>query len=196
MKKTTLNAFSLAFLALCLLSLTFPLLGQRIAPEASQSLSGLTNSEPSAEPKPSYDFNFEFYPVSRYLRVTKQAGFDSLSQTFKILRDTANSNTPVSVSKEGDLLSIKNLQTVSLPVYGARIEFLGLSKDGKGSLIYRAKTKERETVVINPVYGWVLLFFEANCGTAGRKPNDCDSQAHYFGLNPTTVEELLEAAKK
>jgi len=195
MKKTTLNAFHLALLAVMTLGLTFPLLCQSLSPEASQSLSGLANSEPSAELKPSYDFNFEFYPVSRYLRVTKQAGFDSLSQTFKILRDTANSNTPISVSKEGDVLSIKNLQTVSSPVYSARIEFLGLSKDGKGSLIYRAKTQERETVIINPVYGWALLFFEANCGTAGRKPNDCDSQAHYFGLKPTTVEELLEAAR-
>lgn len=193
MKKTNTSAFPLVF---CFLGLAFHLFGQGVVSNSNQNFSSLRNLEPSAEPRLSYDFNFEFYPVSRYLRITKQAGFDSLTQTFKILRDTAKSNTLVSVFKEGDLLTIKNLQSVSSPVYSARIEFLGLSRDGKGSLIYRAKTRERETIVINPVYGWVLLFFEVNCGTFGRKPNDCDSYTYYFGLKPTTVEELLEAAKK
>jgi len=187
MQKTTTAPLRLGLLAFLLFSLAQGLFSQSLAPEASQSLVQTDSARLQRES----DFNYEFFPNSVYLRVTKQAGFDSLTQTFKILRDTANSNTPVGIKKEGSVFTIRNLQRLSTPVYSANVEYLGLANRNDGSLLYRARTQEQETIIVNPVQGWALLFFEANCGTAGRKPNDCDSQAHYFGSNPTTVEQFL-----
>lgn len=191
MKKTINFTLVSGLLAFSLLFLTERSFCQSLTQTASQSAVKADSAKGSRE----NDFNYDFYPNSVYLRVTKQAGFDSLSQTFKIVKDTASTNTPVQIEKKGNLLTIRNLQRLSTPVYAANVEYLGLANRGDGSLMYRARTQEQETIVVNPVLGWAFLFFEANCGTAGRKPNDCDSQVHYFGSGYTTVEQLLEAKK-
>lgn len=192
MKKTISSVLSLALLAFLLHLPTQPLLSQEVSPEGSQSLVQADSSQALRE----NDFNYEFFPNSVYLRITKQVGYDSLTQTFKTLRDTSNANTPVSIKKEGALFTIRNLQRLSTPVYTASVEFLGQANTGDGSLIYRARTRERETIVVNPLKGWAFLFFEVNCGASGRKPTDCDSQVHYFGSNPTTVEGLLKRTRE
>jgi hypothetical protein len=147
------------------------------------------------------DFEFNFYPTAQYKKylerfdpdTTKATAQDSItSRTLKI--DSSKVDIQVVVNKTGDLLTICDIRNPSPPLYSERVVFRGILEDGISSLLYQSRTDDGETVVVNPVRGFVVLSFK-KCfieepgklepftadTQVDQKPTFCNFINHYFG---------------
>lgn len=127
------------------------------------------------------DFNYSFYPYDLYQRYSSVKQIDTLTRAFKTAIDTSQQQIQVAVEKTDDLLIVKGLADPTLVFYRANVKFVGVTNDGKNTLIYQALTKDREYIYVNPVLGYVIVAFSINCIAPGHRPGDCDETFHYFG---------------
>ena len=142
----------------------------------------------------SADYNFEFYPTNVFLSYSAKVVFDSSAQKFQWKTDTVKNSFSVRVQKENDQISITNLRNLTAPIYKAKVEYLGVTTDGNGAFVYAAKTQEKETIIVSPLFGWVIIVFKSECGrpkkqmavSPGHSSEDCDTAVYYFGNTPNT----------
>ena len=136
---------------------------------------------PAPKPPAVRDYNFTFVTTGTYTVFTLTHKLDSLPGGgigYKEVQDTSTAAVQVIVHKQGGALTITSTDPTSAETqfYNAKVRFLGLANDGMGSYAYRADTETRETIIVNPSYGFAAVFFKT-CD----KNKICDLVNHYFG---------------
>jgi hypothetical protein len=116
------------------------------------------------------DLNYEFYPTSEYIR--RQNRPEQI--------DTVASPIRSFLKKEGNLLSVQNLDNLSAPLYYTTVNYVGHIGV---ALIYTSQVSPLEAVIVSPLFGWAIVVFEHT-----------DKQgytSHNFGKCPA-LNELLK----
>lgn len=166
------NKILLFFLACSLAALAQP--GQSPEPDTTNAV----------ERKPAVvlrDFNYTFLPDGLYQKYSSVKRLDTLTRAFKMVIDTLEDRIQTVVEKSGDQIVIRELANPTAVLYRENVKYVGVTSDGRNTLIYQAQTNDKELIFVNPVLGFVIIAFTTNCILPGRRPGDCDETFHYFG---------------
>lgn len=106
------------------------------------------------------DFDFKFYPSPKYQKYFERNEFDSIGNFQKIVSDSTEETVQFVVEKTGDLLTIRDVANVSNDIYSCSVAFKGVIADGKGSMLYHAKSDEKEQIIVSPGMGYVVVIFQ------------------------------------
>lgn len=139
-------------------------------------------------PKPAFqptahDYEYTFYPMAKYQEYQRTHAIDSATMNLKIKIDTMANTMPVKVDNRDGVITIRNLSN-SLTVYRQEVDFVGLSGDGTNTLVYTARTQGKETVAINPTFGFAIIIFKSCTLKIKGTEDDCDYRIFYFGDIP------------
>ena len=129
------------------------------------------------------DFNYTFYPTDKYQRFGRFNILDTVSNTTRIMQDSSTKTTQVVIEKQGDELTIRGVADPTLVLYRTNVKFVGITSDGRYSLIYKSTSKDEETIFVNPVIGFVVVGFNV-CDSDGKR---CNQNFHYFGNAPAKL---------
>lgn len=127
------------------------------------------------------DYNYTFYPDGNYKRYGTVHTIDSASQKMTIKTDSTVQGMQVVVEKEGDNLVLRGLADPTAIHYRESVKYIGITTDGTNTLVYRANSKDQETIFVNPILGYVVIGFKICDKKYATKESDCDANFHYFG---------------
>ena len=139
--------------------------------------------QPSVQPKQGQatfqprDFNYSFYPTDKYQRFGKFNVVDTTTNTVRIMQDSSSKTVQVVVEKQGDQFTIRGVSDPTAVFYRESVKFVGTTSDANQALIYRANSKDQETLFVNPITGFVVIGFNI-CDPEKKR---CNLNFHYFG---------------
>lgn len=128
------------------------------------------------------DFNFDFYPAPKYMKLDARVYRDTATNEMKTRTDTMTATVNIIVRKTDRTLTVTKLANVSDVLYQSEIAFVGF--DQSGNMAY--KSANGESIFVNPMRGTIEIVFQ-ECFDEPQ-PNDpglikkrCNTTRHLLG---------------
>lgn len=128
------------------------------------------------------DFNFEFFPASKYMKIDSRVYRDTVTKEMKTRNDTTNATVNIVVRKTDRTFTVTKLANVSDVLYHSEINFVGF--DQSGNMAY--KSANGESIFVNPMRGTVEIVFqecfdEPQPNDPGLVKKHCNTTRHLLG---------------
>lgn len=128
------------------------------------------------------DFNFEFFPAPKYIKLDSRLYRDTVTKEIKPRTDTTRADVNIVVRKSDRTLTVTKISNVSDVLYQSEINFVGF--DQSGNMTY--KSANGESIFINPMRGTIEIVFqecfdEPQPNDPGTVKKRCNTTRHLLG---------------